>query len=143
MQNLECNIIHKREGNGGESNYPLINNWSSIHIQEYRKAQLIGRINGIPQVRKYSRSPDEDDRRVQSIYVDVAYCDLKLTYTTGFAIFDPGGVIIAADCKSLKPPGTIMAAELEAIHNSIRFGIANTAGQWAVFSNSLDVIHAV
>lgn len=85
---------------------------------------MIGRTKGIPLAKKYSRPTEEIDCRVHSIYVDAAYYDLKHVYAVGYAVFDPGGALIATGGRCLHSPGTIMAAELEAIYYGIQFGSA-------------------
>lgn len=108
-------------------------NWAKYYIQEYRNAQSAKNMNGIPLVRKYTWPQDRNHRRISSIFVDAAYCDKKLSYSTDFAIFYPGGGMIAAGFQRIKPPGSIMAAELQVVLHEVHFGVSDTEGPCVVF----------
>lgn len=68
--------------------------------------------NGQTLVEKYSPSQDQSSNQDFTIFVDAAFCEVTNSYSTGFAISDPGGKIMAASFRKIKPPGTVLAAEL-------------------------------
>lgn len=90
---------------------------------------------GIP--RDYARNQDK------SIYVDAAYCDTRFKYAIGFAICDPGGKLLAAGHRSIQPPGSVMAAELQAISDGINYGLKTLNGTSKILSDSVEAISVV
>lgn len=66
-----------------------------------------------------------------------------MSYATTFAIFDPGGNLWAVGFRKIQPPGSIMAAELQAMQDGLLFGKHHRPGPFRILSDSLEAIHAV
>lgn len=92
---------------------------------------------------KYTPPKESHGTQVYSIYVDASYCDNSFKYATTFAVFDPGGKLIAAGYMSILPPGSVMAAELQAIRDGINFWKNNLNGHLKIMSDSIESIHAI
>lgn len=86
---------------------------------------------------------ERDDPQIHSVFVDAALCDDSLVYATGFAIFNPRRNLTATGCRKIQPPGTILAAELQAIADGITYGLCNFPGPLRILSDSLEAVHAI
>lgn len=117
--------------------------WTNIYLQEFRNAQKASLTDVQSIVKKYSLTQGYNTSQALSIYVDAAFYDQTLSYAAGFVIYSPDGVMVADGHLKIKPPGTIMVAELQAIYHGVLFGISNTEGPWRIFSDSVDAIHAI
>lgn len=75
--------------------------------------------------------------------MDVAYCEDSSSYATGYAVFDNRNDLVAAGCKPIKPPGSVMAAELITIKNGLLLGNLNSQTPWRIYSDSINAIHVI
>lgn len=92
---------------------------------------------------KYFPPHATNNNQDTSIFVDATFCDESKSYATYFVIFDPGGLQIAAGFRKIKPPGTVLAAELQAIYDGIIYGEKYFSGNLRVSSDSVEAIHSV
>lgn len=92
---------------------------------------------------KYSISEVELGNHDYNIFVDAAFCDRSHSYATAFAVFDPDGQLKAVGFRKIRPTGSIMAAELQALHDGLIFGDRNFSGTKRIFFDSLEAIHLV
>lgn len=114
-------------------NFTKFGLWTDNNLHEFRNTRKISNIEGMSLLKKYSLDQGSTTSRALSIFVDAAFCDQSLSYATGLDIFNPEGVMVAVGHRSIQPPGSIMAAELQAIHHGVQFGISNTEGPWRIF----------
>lgn len=77
------------------------------------------------------------------MFVDAAFKEDILEFDTGYAIFYPSGSLMAAGGKSLNPLGLVLTAELEAIKLGMKYFFDNSITEFHIFSDSLDVVHAI
>lgn len=94
-------------------------------------------------VARYTVHRDDGNNQEHTICVDAAFCDENHSYATGYVIYDPVGILKAVGFRKIKPTGSILAAEVHAIYNSLVAGIVQVQGLIRIFSDSVDAIHSI
>lgn len=114
-----------------------------LFYSQFREAlRTIGN-NGQNLSTKYEVTESFTTNNHHALFVDATFYDEIVSYATGFVIYDPGGNMVAAGFQQISPPGSVMAAELHAIANGNDFASEFCEGPWKIFTDSLDVVHAL
>lgn len=133
-----CALTHN-----DSSTRALMGYWTDQALENFQKAQRTILVNGTSLLARYATTYKSTNLQSLSIFVDAAYDDKWNAYATGVAIFDPGGKILAAGCRNISLPGSVMVAELQAILDGILFGRKHFTDTYRIFSDSIDAIHAL
>lgn len=116
--------------------------WTEAYLDAYHKAQIKIPQKTISLSDRYAPDPTQDNMDCFAIFVDAAF-NSNTVFSTGFAIYDMGGTIWAVGYRRIPSLGTVMSAELQAIHNCINSWRSHNSGPFRILSVSTDAIHAL
>lgn len=100
-----CAWTHKPNFHPGSTVQLQWGNWADNFLKEYRSAQHKICNTSHSLIDRYSKPRANLPEQGFTIYVDAAFNDETLSYATGYAIFYPGGVLVAVGCRRISPMG--------------------------------------
>lgn len=138
-----CTYAHS-----SEHRWPLLkkdctDHWAEAHLDSFRKAQVKLPPRSSSLLKTYSPDQSQDRKNCFFVFIDAAYNSLSHVYATNFAIYDPRGNICVVGYHRIPPWGTVMAAELQTIHDGISYWKDHRPSPLKVFSDSTDAIHSI
>lgn len=138
-----CTTTHNSFPHNHNHKAESFGKWTNSFLASYQKAQIRNNTQAPKLKDKYLRAPVQGNSQYYSSYVDMAYNEPLNIYAIARAIFDPGGNIWATGYQKITPPGSIMAAEINAIKNGAKFWKEHQLGPLTVFFDSLDAIRSI
>lgn len=121
----------------------MLANWCLSLLDNFQSArELVNHNSGSPSSVFHLMDQSRDNPFV-AVYVDATFKEENLEFGTRYAIYDPCKIIMAAGGQYLNPPGSVLAAELEAIKQGLNYCLENNIAGFHIFLNSHDVVHAI
>lgn len=96
-----------------------------------------------PLVDRYKPPGETNNIQEYTICVDATFYDDTHSYATGFVIYDPSDSLRGVGFRKINPPGSVLAADVQAIYNGMSYGNEHFRGRKRILSDSLKAIHSI
>ncbi|XP_073057409.1 uncharacterized protein [Primulina eburnea] len=125
------------------SNYSLKVNWIPSYLEEFQKAKRLWIPDPVAKhsdrVLKWTKPPLGHFR----LDVDAGFHEQKGVFSVGAVITDHRGFICAASGRGIRHPGSVVAAELNAILFGLKLAVQGNYRNVWVFSDSVQAVNAL
>lgn len=136
-----CNIIHN-QSKPERGSCPQ-DHWADNIYKAFKMISEADKIKHKDLVYRYGLKNEGPMEKCYSIHADAAYNKHSNKYAYGFILKDSDNIKKAEVGIPLKPPGTIMNAEILAIIKCLEHWMTIKTGRVRIFSDSVEAIHAI